>query len=187
MKDEYAIVLDFLHSGHSADRRATPIAQVIGETNFNLLEVELKEDHSIKPLEKVYIGSEKRDIVKSIKKKLLFDELTGNAQNEIEEALNQIIEKSQDRFIEFFNKSGPVTTRQHQLELLPGIGKKHMWEILDERKQGQFTSFDDIRQRVKLLPNPKKSVVKRILEELEGDTKWYLFTSPPKGYDEDEF
>ncbi|MCK5234784.1 MAG: DUF655 domain-containing protein, partial [Candidatus Aenigmarchaeota archaeon] len=51
MKDEYAIVLDFLHSGHSADRRATPIAQVMGETNFNLLEVELKEDHSIKPLE----------------------------------------------------------------------------------------------------------------------------------------
>ncbi len=187
MKDEYAIVLDFLHSGHSADRRATPIAQVMGETNFNLLEVELKEEHSIKPLEKVYIGTEKREVVKSIKKKLLFDELTGNAQNEIEDALNQIIDKNPDRFIEFFNMSGPVTTRQHQLELLPGIGKKHMWEILDERKKGTFTSFDDIKQRVKLLPNPKKSVVKRIVQELEGDTKWYLFTTPPKGYGEDEF
>ncbi len=186
MKDEYAIVIDFLHSGHSADRRAVPLAQVIGETNFNLLEVELKEDLTIKPLERVYIGIEKRDIVKSIKRKLTFSELTGNAQNELEEALDILIEKNQNKFIEFFNKSGPVTTRQHQLELLPGIGKKHMWEILDERKKGSFESFEDIKNRVKLLPDPKKAVVKRIIEELEGETKWYLFTSPPRGY-EDNF
>ena len=187
MKDEYGIVLDFLHSGHSADRRATPIAIVMGDANFNLLEVELKENTTIKPLESVYIGSEKRDIVKSIKKKLTFSELTGTAQNEVDEALNIIIEKNQGKFIEFFNKAGPLTTRQHQLELLPGIGKKHMWEILDERKKEPFTSFDDIKTRVKLLPNPKKSVVKRIIEELEGEAKWYLFTTPPKGYGDDSY
>ncbi|MCK5593940.1 MAG: DUF655 domain-containing protein [Candidatus Aenigmarchaeota archaeon] len=187
MKDEYGIVLDFLHSGHSADRRATPIAQVIGDANFNLLEVELKEGHTIKPLESVYIGTEKREVVKSIKKKLTFHDLTGTAQNEIDDALEIIINTKQDRFIEFFNKSGPLTTRQHQLELLPGIGKKHMWEILDERKKAPFESFEDIKERVKLLPNPKKSVIKRIIDELEGDAKWYLFTTPPKGYGEDEY
>ncbi|MEA3229335.1 MAG: DUF655 domain-containing protein [archaeon] len=184
MKDEYAIVLDFLHSGHSIDRRATPIAQVIGEINFNVLEVELKEGHAVKPLDKVYIGVEKRDIVKSIKRKLKFSELTGNAQNEIEDALEILIEKNREKFIEFFNKSGPVTARQHQLELLPGIGKKHMWEIIDRRKEELFTSFEDIKKRVKLLPNPKKAIIQRIINELEGDTKWYLFTSPLKESDD---
>ncbi len=180
MKDEYAIVLDFLRSGHSADRRATPIAQVIGEKNFNLLEIEVKEGHEIKPLDRLYIGSEKRDIVKSIKRKLKYEDLTGNAQNDLEDCLYELIDTNQDMFIEFFNKSGPATARQHQLELLPGIGKKHMWEILDRRKEQKFESFEDIKQRVKLLPNPKKAIVLRIIDELQCNTKWYLFTSAPK-------
>ena len=65
--------------------------------------------------------------------------------------------------------------RMHQLELLPGMGKKHMWEVLEARKAKPFENFDDLKSRVKLLPDPKQAVVKRILLELEGKEKWNLF------------
>ena len=50
-----------------------------------------------------------------------------------------------------------------------------MWEVLDARKERPFESFADIRERVKLLPDPKQAVVKRILLELQGDQKYKLF------------
>ena len=65
--------------------------------------------------------------------------------------------------------------RMHQLELLPGLGKKHMWEVIEARKAKPFTSFEDIKERVKLLPDPKQIIVKRVLAEIEGKEKYKLF------------
>ncbi|MHA1628104.1 MAG: DUF655 domain-containing protein, partial [Candidatus Baldrarchaeia archaeon] len=73
----------------------------------------------------------------------------------------------------------PITMRMHQLELLPGIGKKIMWEILEERKKKPFESFKDLTSRIKM-PDPVKAIVKRILIELEGEDKYYLFVRPFK-------
>ena len=36
---------------------------------------------------------------------------------------------------EFFNNAPAISTRFHVLELLPGLGKKLMHEILDERRK----------------------------------------------------
>ena len=83
--------------------------------------------------------------------------------------------KDEARFVDFFNKAQPLTTRMHQLELLPGLGKKHMWEVIEARKEQLFTSFADIRKRVKLMPDPKVIVVKRILAELAGKEKHRIF------------
>ena len=55
------------------------------------------------------------------------------------------------------------------------IGKKHMWEIINAREEKPFESFEDIRKRVKLIPDPEKLIIKRILEELEGTEKHKLF------------
>lgn len=77
--------------------------------------------------------------------------------------------------VEFFNKAQPLSTRMHQLELLPGVGKKHMWQIVEERHGEPFTSFEDIKKRVKLMPDPKKTIIRRILAELEGTEKYHLF------------
>jgi len=85
------------------------------------------------------------------------------------------VEKNPKKFLDFFNKAQPLTTRMHQLELLPGLGKKHMWEIIEERKEKPFESFDDIKKRVKLMPDPEKIIVKRIMAELEGQEKHLLF------------
>ena len=82
--------------------------------------------------------------------------------------------------MEFFNKATPITTRLHSLELIPGIGKKHMWDIINERKKKPFESFEDLQKRIRLLPDPKKGIVQRISSELQESDRYYLFVMPPK-------
>lgn len=176
MKDEYAIVLDFLPKGYGYGK-PEPIAQVIGTSFFTLLEVVPREGVVLKPGDKVYIGSGKREEIDHIKRRINYDKLTAFAKSELEETVKRIVEENEEKFVEFFNKAQPVTVRLHQLELLPGIGKKHMWEILEERKKEPFKSFEDIKTRVKLLPNPKELIIKRILMEIKGeDDKYKIFT-----------
>ena len=91
--------------------------------------------------------------------------------------IEQMVEKDETRFIAFFNKAQPLSMRMHQLELLPGLGKKHMWEILNARKEKPFENFEDIKERVKLLPNPKQLIIKRIIAEIEGKEKDRGFSS----------
>ena len=50
-----------------------------------------------------------------------------------------------------------------------------MWEVLGKREEKKFENFDDIKQRLKLMPDPEKSIIKRILVELEGKDKYRLF------------
>ncbi|HIQ49656.1 MAG TPA: DUF655 domain-containing protein [Nanoarchaeota archaeon] len=175
MKDEYAIVLDFLPRGYGYGK-PEPIAQVIGTSFFTLLEVVPREGVVLKPGDKVYIGPGKREEIDHIKRRINYEKLTAFAKSELEEIIKRIVEENEERFVEFFNKAQPLTVRLHQLELLPGIGKKHMWEILEERKKQPFKSFEDIKARVKLLPDPKELITKRILMEIKGeDEKYRIF------------
>ena len=90
--------------------------------------------------------------------------------------MESLVDKYEKRFMEFFSTCQSINARRHQLELIPGIGKKHMWEILEERKDKPFESFDEMKKRVKLLPNPKQAVIKRILMEINNEDKYKLFT-----------
>ena len=63
----------------------------------------------------------------------------------------------------------------HALELLPGVGKKHMWEILEARKEEPFASFADIKKRVKLVSDPRKAIINRVFNEVSGKEKHFLF------------
>lgn len=177
-KDENAVVLDFLPKGKVSDSRSEPTAQVLGNRYFSLLEVILREDEKVEAGDTIYIGSGKRDKVKYIKKSITVDELSTVAKEELEEKLDELIEENEDRFVDFFNNSGPITPRMHQLEALPGVGKKHMWNVIDERKVEEFESLDDLKERVPLLPNPRELIKERVMEELWGDVKHYLFTVP---------
>lgn len=183
MKDEYGIVLDFLQHGRAGGNSSEPVAQIIGTKHFNLLEVVPREDVRLKAGQKVYIGEGDRDEVKYIKGKVTSKDLTETAKSELDYVLEDLVEENEDQFVEFFNEAAPLTPRQHALELLPSVGEKHMWEILDTREQGEFDSFEDIRERVELLPDPRKILVKRLKKELSGDEKHYLFTVPPKSKD----
>ena len=179
IKEEYAIVLDFLPNGYPFDSRPmhmkTPIAQAIGKKHFILLELVPKKGQFLQPYQEVYMGSGKRDHIHHIIGKIQIDRLTQTAIMELEVVVKSIVEKTQKRFVDFFNNAGPINTRRHQLELLPGIGKKHMWEILEQRKEKLFESFEDIKNRVKLMPNPESTIIKRIIAELNEEDRYRLF------------
>ncbi len=174
-KDEWAFVLDFLSHGHYGMERSQPVAQVLGDKYFSLLEVIVRDNVSLKIQERVYIGDAKRDKIKYIRGRINFDDLTAAAKEELVYTIDNIIEKNPKRFLDFFNNSGQITTRLHQLELLPGIGKRHLWAIIDERKVKPFESFEDLKRRVPLLPNPEKMISKRIIEELQDKDKYRIF------------
>ena len=177
--EESAIVLDFLKHGYasqnSGHRPKDPIAQAIGKTHLTLLELIPKKEVHLEPHKEVYIGEGRRDQIHHIKGRIPKNKLTSTADAELVHAITKIVEEDEARFVKFFNKAGPLSMRMHSLEILPGLGKKHMWEILDQRKFKEFENFDDIKNRVKLLPNPKGIVIKRILKELEGDEKYNIF------------
>ena len=178
-KEEVAVVLDFLPNGYSYDSRPmymkNPIAQVLGKEHFVLLELVPKKGVHLQPFEEVYIGDGKRDKIHHIVGKMQVNKLTATAKSELEFVIKDIIKKNEKRFIHFFNKAQPLSTRMHQLELLPGLGKKHMWQIIESREERPFESFADLKERVKLMPDPEKSVIKRILQELEGSEKHKIF------------
>ena len=178
-KEETVIVLDFLPNGYPFDERPmymkTPIAQALGKDHFVLLELVPKKGVHLQPYEEVYIGEGKRDKIHHIVGKLPMQKLTRTAHSELNFAIKDIVKKNEKRFIDFFNNARPLSTRMHQMELLPGVGKKHMWEIINSRDEKPFESFDDIKKRVKLMPDPEKIIIKRIIEELGGAEKHRLF------------
>ena len=175
-KDEYVKVLDFLEHGKSNEREER-VAQTIGTEHYTLLEVVMREDKRPKGGEELYIGEGDRDKVEFIKSRINYDDLTGNAKNELKYVLDAMINENEDKFVEFFNEATPVTPRRHAFELLPGIGSKHMQKLLDEREEQEFESFEDINDRVPSMPNAKETVRKRIVQELKGeDIRTRLFT-----------
>lgn len=176
-KDEFLIVLDFLRTGKPGDRRAEPVAQGVGEKYLTLLEIVLKEGVLIKVKDRLYIGEGKRDQVKYIRSKIPFGELTSYGKDVLEEVVNEIVSKDEKRFVGFFNKSSALTTRMHSLELLPGIGKKHLWSIIAERKKKPFETFEEIKQRIPMVGDPKKMIIRRIMDELQGKDRHQLFVS----------
>ncbi len=175
MKELNCIVLDFLPSGYADRRHTEPIAQAIGTSFFSLLELVAREGATLKQEEDVYIGEGKRDKIRFIRGQLNYNDLTNMSRNVLPEIVEKLVKQNEGKFVEFFNKGTIITPRMHQFQLLPGIGKKHLSDILDERSKKPFESFEDISSRVKLFPDPIKTIVRRILDELEGDQKYYLF------------
>lgn len=180
LKEERAIVLDFLPNGYPFDTRPmhkkTPIVQALGKDHFVLLELVPKKGVFLQPYEEVYMGEGKRDKIHHIIGRIPAEKLTETAKSELDFVVKDAVEKDEKKFVEFFNKAGPINMRRHQIELLPGVGKKHMWEIIEKRKEKEFESFEDIRKRVKLMPDPKKAVIRRLLKEIKGEDKFKIFT-----------
>jgi len=176
-KDEYVIVLDFLPKGKTEmpPHKRIPIAQVIGTEFFSLLEVSPKEGVELEAGEKVYIGDENREEIDHIERRIKYEWLTPTAKSELPIVLESIVEDGEERFIKFYNTAGTISTRQHKLEILPTIGKKHRDQILDEREIEPFKSFHDMKERLSGI-SPVKAITEKILEEIKGESKYYLFT-----------
>jgi putative nucleotide binding protein len=180
--EEYAYVLDFLAHGRQGVRptgragyRAGALVQLMGEEFFTLLEALVKDAAALKANDRVYVGKEPREEITYIIGRIGYDELTATAKMELSSVINRIVLSRESWFINFFNTARAITPRMHALELIPGIGKKYMWQVINEREKRPFESYDDLQKRTEL-PNPIKLVTKRVLEELSGDSKYRLFT-----------
>jgi putative nucleotide binding protein len=175
-------VLDYLPQGRSTERGFSrePVALGLGESEIKLLEILPKLGTPLAigsriPL--VPVGSQAPPI-DHVRRRLTYGDLSSEAQRELPVALERIVTTDPARFLKFFNQAEAVSRRFHLLELLPGIGKKTMWAIVEERRRGPFESFVSLEQRTHV-KHPEKLIVARIVQELQGaEDKYRLFVAP---------
>lgn len=180
-KEVYAIVADVLPQGRGDASRPTfkhePLVLAIGVEQFKLLEL-VPKTPDIGIGEKVYIGDGERKKIERVKRRISYEELSISAKKELPYIVEEIVNDNEPRFIDFFNRAVPITPKLHMLSLLPGIGKKLMWEVIEQREKKPFTGYEDIRERIKSMPHPERLVMNRIMEELMNpDVKYHIFTS----------
>lgn len=177
--EEWAYILDYLPRGRIGVSRpmfrARPIIQLIGENYFTLLE-SVPKGIKVPPLsQRTYTGKdEARREIGHIIGRITYEELSSNAKDELPDVIAKIVKQQENNFVAFFNEATALTPKMHALELLPGVGKKMMWEIIRQRELEPFTSFEDISKRTGI-SNVARVLVKRILTELMGETKYKLF------------
>ncbi len=177
MKEETAIVLDFLPYGYPLENKRVPLAQAIGVSGLTLLQLVPRRGEKFEVGESAYIGDGKREKVQYILGRCPREKLTETAKVELEGFVENNVKENEQRFVKFFNEAQAINTRLHQFELLPGLGKKHTGMILKAREDKDFESFDDIKERVHNMPSPDKTVAKRIMEELTEIQRHNLFIS----------
>ncbi len=173
----HVVLLDVLPNGRPDDDRPgyqkSPVAYGLGIDGFRLYEIALTDDADVSVSDRVPLDD---DGPVGRFREVEFDDVTRNAMAEIEYAVEAIVDADERRFVDFFNEAGPITLRLHQLNLLPGIGKKLRNNVLDERKRGPFESFEDLTERISGLHRPREVIVERIVEEIrENDLKYRTF------------
>jgi putative nucleotide binding protein len=179
--EEYAYILDYLPQGapNSGFGKKEPVCYALGAEEFKLFELIAKPNAQITIGDKTFIGkdseTQKRDVIDHVKRRITYNDLTSNAISELEFAVTDIVMSNQERFIDFINKAEAISMRKHSLEELPGLGKKSLNIILDERKKGPFKDLEDLGTRTGIKA-PEKLIVGRIMLEIEDpDRKHYLF------------
>lgn len=186
-KEEYAYVIDILppevalYKLPPKMRRDFPhdvtYAHLVGEDHFALLEVTLKKGVSVEIGERLYVGLGTREKVDKIVRRIRYEDLQPQGRDNLKIVVRKIVEQQESRFVKWINETGPVTLKLHSLELLRGVGKKKVHEVLEERKKKPFSSYEDVKQRVGL--DLVELITDRILREIAGEDPYYLFASPP--------
>ncbi|MBT3404905.1 DUF655 domain-containing protein [archaeon] len=174
-KEEYAVVLEFLPNGYPLEGKMMPIAQAIGRDELVLLELVPRRGVSLEAGEEVYVGEDKRDKIYYIAGRLRREKLTEQSKTKLEEHIAKFVKTKEKEFVDFYNKAAAINKRIHQIELLPGMGKKHMQEILKEREIKEFESFGDLINRISNLPDPERAIEKRVFQELTEMERYNLF------------
>jgi len=174
-KEEFAIVLDVVLENKNSFSD-NEVAQAIGTSHYTLLELVPKRGVILKTGQKVYLGEGKREEIQYIKRALFPNKLSNDAKLELEFAVKEIVAEKEEEFVKFFNTAGPITIRKHSLELVGGVGKKYLSDLMWERDKKPFESFEDLTARCPFLSDPAQAVSKRILDEIEGKDDFKFFT-----------
>ena len=179
--EENAYVLDELPHGRPGAQRSQyhgrAVIQIIGDSYFTLLEAVPHRNASFTPGDRIYVGMKRRTKVEHILGRINYNELTSGGRAELPGAVEAIIRADESRYINFFNNSQSLTPRMHAMELIPGIGKRLMWQIIEQRDRVPFDGFEDLQSRVNLT-DPVKLLGRRIIKELSEEEKYQLFVRP---------
>jgi predicted nucleic acid-binding OB-fold protein len=100
------------------------------------------------------------------KRKISPKRLSIGAKLELENGIKKIILKNEDVFVDFLNNAKSTSRYFHPFLLLPGMGKKKLNLILQEREKELFSSLDDFKDRAKF--NVVSSLAMRFVDELNG-------------------
>ena len=115
-------------------------------------------------------------------KQLHYHQLSSSSLEILPNIIRDNVSNFESKYLTFLDQAHPLTTQMHQLQLLPGIGQKRMWAILEGRKNGSFRSFADFIKKTGI-SDPISLFSNRILMELEGASKYFLFTKKPIKHD----
>ncbi len=175
-----AVVLDFLAHGRSDESGPqygqSPVGYAVGEDTFRLFELILEEGAAVTIGDQLAVDPVDHDQGIKRVRTVNYEELSSGARSELDYVIEELVEDQEKRFVTFFNDAQPITLRLHQLNLLPGIGKKLRNAILDARKRKPFEDFADLEERISGLHDPQGVIAERILEELQNeDLKYRTF------------
>ncbi|MHA1941652.1 MAG: DUF655 domain-containing protein [Candidatus Hodarchaeales archaeon] len=169
-------VLDFYPQGKSLSRHNwdayDPLAVVISSDSFDFFDVSLSKGKTVQIGQLVDLSKSKGIVKKIIK--IGYNELSDSVIDILPNIIREIVVSHEPRFIRFLNESRPLTTQMHQLQLLPGIGNKRLWQILEARKKKPFANFEDFMERTGI-SDPQSLFINRIIQEIEGSEKYTLF------------
>ena len=180
--ENYAYILDYLPGGRQTDRgyHRESVALAVGETELKLLELIPRPGTTPVIGDRIALAATAGApaLIDHVRRRIGYPDLTAAARSELPAALEKAVRADPTRYLRFFNEAPSVSRRFHLLELLPGIGKKTMQSILDERRRAPFASFEEIETRLHL-KSPERLIVGRIEQELSGiDDKYRLFVAP---------
>ena len=176
-----AFVLDYYPQGKSLSQKNSksfnPLVVVVALNKFQFFDVILNKGRKLKAGEIIDFSQKEHEI--SILNEIGYNELSDSAVDFLPKAIKDIVKRSESRFVNFLNSAQPLTTQMHQLQLLPGIGNKRLWQILEARKKTKFIDFADFIVRTGI-SDPVGLFVNRILQEVKGTEKYYIFTQKQK-------
>ncbi len=180
--ENYAYILDYLPSGRQTERgfHREAVALAVGDTEFKLFELIPKLGTPLSVGERIALvpAAGQTGRIDHVRRRIGYPELTTAARTELPNVLERIVRADPTRYLRVFNEAQAVSRRFHLLELLPGIGKKTMQAILEERARAPFASFEDIETRLHLKA-PERLIVARLEQELSGvEDKYRLFVAP---------
>ena len=176
--ESFGLIFDISHEymseSGSSFRKEVTVVHVVGEAYFSLLKVILKRPIlGLVEADRLDFTDQRSNFYRI--KRIKLNEIPKGSESVLEEQLTKlVVSQEKQKFVNFFNQAKPITIKLHQLKLLPGVGQKRMWDIIEARKKGEFESFKDIEERTGLISVPV--LVNRILEELTSEEKYNLFT-----------
>ena len=176
--EDYAYVLDVLTEGRPDSKRRfrrEPVVYGLGIEEFKIFDMKPILGAPINIGDRCYIGkeTEERTQIDHVRARVNYKELTHTAQSELSFVLDEIVRENEEKFIQFFNHAGPISRRYHSLELIPGLGKKTMNLIVQNRP---YTGFREMEEKIPNFRNPEKYISQRIENEIKAtDQKYRLF------------